>query len=71
MITPNNERIAGIDITKPIRIGNGCWLCANSTILPGVVIGNKCVVAAGAIVTKSSGDLKLLAGVPASEKDLF
>lgn len=64
-ITPSRERMAGLDTTREIFIGNGCWLCVNSTILPGVTIGQKCVVAAGAVVTSSCADLKLLAGVPA------
>lgn len=64
-ITPGAERIAGKDLVKPIHIGDGCWLCVNSTVLPGVTIGNRCVVAAGAIVNKDCGDKKMVAGVPA------
>lgn len=67
-ITPDKERIASIELAKDIVIGNGCWLCANVTILPGVTIGDKCVVAAGSVVTKSYGNMKLLAGVPADIK---
>lgn len=65
MITPEKERIADIVTTEKITIGDGCWLCVNSTILPGVTIGKKCVVAAGAVVTHSCDDMELLAGVPA------
>lgn len=67
-ITPDRERIADIEITKDIVIGDGCWLCVNSTILSGVTIGKKCVVAAGAVVTKSFDDMRLIAGVPAEVK---
>ena len=67
-ITPDKERIASIELAKDIVIGNGCWLCANVTILPGVTIGDKCVVAAGSVVTKSYGNMKLLAGIPADVK---
>ena len=67
-ITPDKERIASIELAKDIVIGNGCWLCANVTILPGVTIGDKCVVAAGSVVTKSYGNMKLLAVVPADIK---
>ena len=67
-ITPDKERIASIELAKDIVIGNGCWLCANVTILPGVTIGDKCVVAAGSVVTKSCGNMKLLAGIPADVK---
>lgn len=67
-ITPEKERIASIELSKDIIIGDGCWLCANVTILPGVTIGDKCVVAAGSVVTKSYGNMKLLAGIPADVK---
>lgn len=70
-LTPQEDRIAGIDTTKKIYVGDGCWLCVNSTVLPGVTIGNKCVVAAGAVVTKNIDDMTLVAGVPARRiKDL-
>lgn len=67
IITPEKERIAGIDATKGISIGDGCWLCVNSTILPGVSIGRKCVVAAGAVVTANCNDMTLVGGVPAKK----
>lgn len=65
-ITPDADRIAGQDIALDVTIGDGCWLCVNSCILPGVSIGNKCVVAAGAVVTKPiKADKVLIAGIPA------
>ena len=64
-ITPDKERVAGIVTTERIAIGDGCWLCVNATILPGVTIGKKCVVAAGSVVIHSSDEMELLAGVPA------
>lgn len=70
-ITPDKDRIADVEISEPIIIGNGCWLCANSKILPGVNIGEKCVIAAGAVVSKSCGNGILLAGVPAEIKKKF
>lgn len=67
-LTPERERVADIEIAQDIEIGDGCWLCVNSTILPGVMLGKKCVVASGSVVTKSFPDLKLIAGIPAIEK---
>lgn len=67
-ITPERERIADIELSKDVTVGDGCWLCANSAILPGVSVGEKCVVAAGAVVTKSFSGRCLLAGVPAEVK---
>lgn len=36
-----------------IKIGRYCWIGMNSVILPGVVLGDHTIVAAGTIVTKS------------------
>lgn len=51
--------------TQPVNIGDDVWIGANAVILPGVNIGNHCVVAAGAVVTKDVPDNTLVAGVPA------
>lgn len=59
------RRAAGEEYTAPITLGNDCWLGANSTICPGVTLGNGVVVGAGAVVTKSFGDNVVLGGVPA------
>lgn len=34
-------------------------------IMPGVTLGKRCIVAAGAVVTKSFPDYSMIAGVPA------
>jgi acetyltransferase-like isoleucine patch superfamily enzyme len=51
--------------TKSIIIGDDVWIGANAVILPGVTIGNHCVIAAGAVVTKDVPDNTLVGGVPA------
>lgn len=69
LIDVNADHVAAKDISKDVCIGDGCWLGANSTILPGTEIGCKCVVAAGAVVAKSfTVDKILIAGVPAERK---
>lgn len=35
---------------KPIRIGDGVWICANVTVFGGVTIGDHAVIGAGSIV---------------------
>lgn len=39
-------------ISKPIEIGDNVWVGANVTILKGVKIGDRAVIAAGSVVTK-------------------
>lgn len=50
--------------TKPVRIGNDCWICANVTILPGVTIGDGCVIGAGSVVTRPIPAHSFAAGNP-------
>jgi acetyltransferase-like isoleucine patch superfamily enzyme len=52
-------------ITHPIRIEDGAWIGSNVTVLPGVIIGSKAVVASGAVVTKSVDSRTVVGGVPA------
>ena len=49
----------------PIVIGDGCWIGARAMILPGVTLGKRVLVAAGAGVTKDVPDDSLVAGNPA------
>ncbi|WP_179348058.1 acyltransferase [Winogradskyella pacifica] len=53
-------------LTKaPIVIEDGAWIGSNVTILPGVVIASKAVVAAGSVVNKDVEAHSIYAGVPA------
>ena len=61
----DQHRRAGPLTAEPIRIGNGAWLGARVTVLPGVVIGSGAIIAAGAVVTKECEANALYAGVPA------
>ncbi len=49
----------------PVIIGHDSWVGAGAILLPGITIGNFCVVAAGAVVTKDVPDYTVVAGVPA------
>ena len=53
------------EFAEPISIGNDVWIGGCAIILPGVSIGNRVVVAAGAVVTKNVEDDVVVAGVPA------
>lgn len=46
-------------------VGDRCFLAVNCTILPGIHIGNECVVGAGAVVTKDVPAHSIVAGNPA------
>ena len=64
-IDPIGLHSAGTGINKAIIIEDGVWLGANCSILPGVTIGKKSVVAAGAVVTKDVPPNVIVGGVPA------
>ncbi|HWV71406.1 MAG TPA: acyltransferase [Pseudosphingobacterium sp.] len=55
----------GHDPSKPVVIKKGAWLGANVILLPGVIIGENAVVAAGSVVTKDVPGRTVFAGVPA------
>ena len=54
-----------IDVFAPIVIGNNVYIGYNSMILPGVTIGDNCVIGAGSIVTRDVPSGVVAAGVPA------
>lgn len=51
--------------TLSVRIGEGSWIGEKVIILPGVHIGKKVIVGAGAVVTKDVPDYTIVAGNPA------
>jgi maltose O-acetyltransferase len=50
---------------EPVIIESDVWLCARSTILPGVRIGRGAVVAAHGLVTRDVDPFTVVSGVPA------
>lgn len=46
-------------LSKPVTIGNDCWIGGNTVICPGITIGNGCVIGAGSVVTKNIPDHSL------------
>lgn len=50
---------------KKVKIGKQVWIGANVTVLPGVTIGNRAIIGAGAVVTKDILAGSIAVGVPA------
>ena len=63
LLCPDGEK-RRLCYARPVVIGNGCWLCANVTVLPGVTIGDNCVIGAGSVVTRSIPANSFAAGNP-------
>lgn len=52
-------------ISNEVRIGDEVWIGANAIILPGVTVGDRSIIAAGAVVTQDVPPSCTVAGVPA------
>lgn len=59
------KRNSGLELGKPIKIGNNVWIGGSAVIVPGVTLGDNVVVAAGAVVTKSFPNNVVVGGNPA------
>ncbi len=49
----------------PVVLKRGCYLGAGALVLPGITVGERAVVAAGAVVTRDVPPGTVVAGVPA------
>ncbi len=58
------ERAGGLEYAKPITIGDDVWVGGSVVICPGVTIGSRSVIGAGAVVTKDIPDDVFAAGNP-------
>lgn len=59
------DRRAGTGESYEIQVGNGVWIGGRASILLNTRVGDGCVIAACACVTKDVPDHTLAAGVPA------
>lgn len=60
-----SEKRAGEGEFGRIKVGNGCWIGACSTVLGGVTIGDGTVIGAGSVVIRDCLPDSLYCGVPA------
>jgi maltose O-acetyltransferase len=58
------ERIKGLELSKPIEIGDNVWLGGGVIVCPGVKIGKNTTIGAGSVVTKDIPDNVFAAGNP-------
>ncbi len=57
-------RNKGLESARPIKVGNDVWIGGNVCVLPGVTIGDDCVIGAGSVVTKDIPSGSVACGNP-------
>lgn len=55
----------GFEDEEPVTIGDDVWIGDRVMILPGVNIGDGCIISAGAVVTHDIPAYSIAAGIPA------
>ncbi len=62
---PNRKIIDQGHIDKDVEIGSDVWTGLDTKILPGVKIGDGCVIGTSAVVTKDLEPMSIAVGIPA------
>ena len=58
------QRREGVEFARPITVGNDVWFGGSCTVLPGVTIGDGCVIGAGSVGTRDIPANTVAAGNP-------
>lgn len=62
--TDPKVRVSGLDLGKPITIGDNVWIGGGAIICPGVTIGDNTTIGAGSVVVKDIPANVVAAGNP-------
>lgn len=58
------KRNQGLEYAYPIMVGNNVWIGAGVQVMPGVTIGDNCVIGGGSIVVKDIPSHSVAVGNP-------
>jgi len=58
------QRNKGLEYARPITVGSNVWIGGNVIVLPGVTIGDNCVIGAGSVVNRDIPANSLAVGNP-------
>ena len=59
------QEVPDLEWTAPIAVGDDVYIGLRSIVLPGVTIGDRCIIGAAAVVTHDVPSNSVAAGVPA------
>ncbi len=61
------KRRAGLEVARPVRIGQDVWIGGGAILLAGISIGDGAIIGAGSVVTRDVAAGATVAGNPARE----
>jgi maltose O-acetyltransferase len=59
-----SERARGVELAKPVTVGDDVWIGAAAILCPGVSVGSGAVIGAGSVVTRDIPPAVIAAGNP-------